>query len=233
VLSAAESAGARGRGDGQVGFAGGIDSKEAILAFAGACGLNAFNVTEGHVEEAALAAVHGLEGVGDASSDDFIGGDFSGHAEFLGAEGLEVAGIEADEVVLSLLEAEHLGGDGFKRAQELAAVLGEEGNVGPPELHVDLTGFKALWVAGAIACGDAVFEAHASQPVERRKQSSNLLGSFLQVSDGHNSLVSQMQKGSQYGWRILRARGHLQGDMGCCGNKGGQDLAILNGQPVH
>ena len=220
ALSATESMRAGGRRDGQVGFAGGIDGKKAILAFPGACGLDAFDVAKGHVEEAALAAVHGLECVGDARSDDFVGSDFSGHAEFLGAERLEVPGIEADEVVLALLEAEHLGGDGFKRAQKFSAVLGEEGNVGAAELNVDLTGFKPLWVAGAIACCDAVFEAHAPQPVERRKQSSNLLGSFLQVSDRHNSLVSQMQKGNQYGRRILRAGGHLQSNMRRCGKKG-------------
>ena len=54
------------RGHGQVGLAGGKDREEAVRAFAVAGCLDAFYTAEGHMQQAALAAVRGREGVGHA-----------------------------------------------------------------------------------------------------------------------------------------------------------------------
>ena len=176
-------------------LAGGKDGKEAVLPFAGTGRLHALDVFEGHVQQAAFAAVHGRKGVGRSGADDLVGGYFCLQFQFLRAHGFEIGGVEADQVVLALLEAQHLRGNGFKCAQQLAVMLGDEGHVGTAELDVDHAPFESLWIARAIARGDAELEAETAQFVQRGKEPGDLLCSLLQVIDWHNSLVSQSRAG--------------------------------------
>ncbi len=106
---------------------------------------------EGHVQQAALAAVHGRKGVGDAGPEHLFRGGLGRQAQLLRAQRLEVGGVEADQVALALIEAEHLRGDGLQGAQQLAVVLGHQRHVGPGQFHVDLAGLQALGVARAVA----------------------------------------------------------------------------------
>ena len=104
VASVAKAARLDGRRDGQIRLARGIDGEEAIRAFAVAGCLHTLDSAEGHVQQAALAAVHGREGVGDAGAAHLFRGGLGGHAQFLGAQGLEVGGVEADEAALALVQ---------------------------------------------------------------------------------------------------------------------------------
>ena len=47
----------------------------------------------------------------------FFRSGFSGQAQFLSAQSLEVAGVKTDHVVLMVVEAQHLRGQGFERPQ--------------------------------------------------------------------------------------------------------------------
>jgi hypothetical protein len=55
---------------------------------------------------------------------------FGGELNFLLAEGFEVEGVEADQVVFADVEAEDLDGDVLEGAEEFAAALGEQRCVG-------------------------------------------------------------------------------------------------------
>ncbi len=96
----------------------------------------------------------------------FFGRGLGSHAQFFCAQRFEVGSIEADEIVLVLVEAQHLRGEGFKREQQFAVVLHDERNIWPAELDVDFARFNPLRVTRAIAGGDAKFEAHAAKLVE-------------------------------------------------------------------
>jgi len=115
------------------------------------------------MELAAIAAVHGRKAVGDAGLAHFFGSGFGGEAQLFSAESFEVGGVKADHVVLMVIEAEHLHGEGFKRTQQFAVVLDNERNIGTGELDVDLARLNALGVARTIARRNAVFEAEPAK----------------------------------------------------------------------
>jgi hypothetical protein len=94
--------------DGQVGFSLGIDDEESVLAFADAGGFNALERTANEMHLASLAAVHGRKAVRHAGLANLFSRGFGGHTQFLGAKGLKVGGVEADEVVLVVFEVEYL-----------------------------------------------------------------------------------------------------------------------------
>jgi hypothetical protein len=190
-LTAAESPGLDGRRDGQVGLPRRIDGKEAILTFAGAGRFDAFEIAEGHVEQAALAAVHGRKCEGHAGLADLVCRSLSLETQLLRAEGFEIGSVEADEVVLALVEAQHLRGDCFQCAEQFTIVLGDERDIRPPQLDIDLAGLNAFRIAGAVSGSDAVFEAQTTPLIEDGEKSSYFLCSFLQVGNRHNGLVSQ------------------------------------------
>ena len=127
----------------------------------------------------------------------FFGGGLGGQAQLLRAQGLEVAGVKADQVVLALVEPQHLRGDGLQRAQQLAVVLGHQRHIGAAQLDVDHARLEAFGVARAVAGGDAVLEAQSAQLVQGGQKSGNFLGGLLQVVDRHNRQVSQSQTGAR------------------------------------
>ena len=183
----AKAARTDGGSDGQVGFAR-ENRQKAVLAFAAAGCLDAFDAAEGHVHQAAVAAVHGRKGVGDAGADDFVGGNLS-LQELVWREGLEVAGVKADQVGLALIKTEHLRGDSLERQEQLAVVLGHEQDVRPAEFDTE-GGEPGLRHQVCLCSADAVFEAH--HPIcSGWKGIGDLLGSLLQVVDWHNRQVSQ------------------------------------------
>ena len=123
------------RGDWQMRLALGINGEKAILTFAVASRLDAFDVAEGHVQQAALAAVHRRKGVGNSGADDFIRGGLGGHAQLGGAQSLEVGGVKADQIALALVEAQNLRRDGLQSQQQLAVVLRHQRNIRPGQLN--------------------------------------------------------------------------------------------------
>src|SRR6266568_2750110 len=98
---AAETSRLHRRSHRKICFALGIDDQKTILALAGAGCFNAGQVSKGHVEQTALAAVGGRKGIGHSGLPDLVRGNFGGHAKFLRAQSLEVSSIEADEIVLA------------------------------------------------------------------------------------------------------------------------------------
>jgi hypothetical protein len=156
------------------------------LQDAGAGRFHAFDSAEGHMQQAALAAVHRWESKGYAGSEHFVGGGFGLQTQLGGTHCLEVVGVKADQIALALVETEHLPGDGFESAQQLAVVLRDQRYVRPGQFDVDLAALHALGVAGAVARSDAVLEAHSTQFVQGGEKSGNFLSSFLQVCDWHN-----------------------------------------------
>ena len=154
------------------------------------------------MQQAALTAVHGREGVRHTGPDYPFSGGLSLHTQLLGAQGLEVGGVKADQVILALIKAQHLRGDGLQGAQQLAVVLRNQRHVGPSQFDIDLARLNSLGVASAVSGGNAVLEAHSTQLVQGGEESGDLLGSLLQVGDGHNKPVSQ--SGAVNGLRFRR-----------------------------
>jgi hypothetical protein len=109
----AEAARLDRRSDGQMRLACGIDRQKAVRAFSTAGRFHALDSAEGHVHQAALAAVHRREGVRDSRPDDLFRSGFCGHAQFLGAKSLEAGGVKADQAALALVKAQNLCGDGL------------------------------------------------------------------------------------------------------------------------
>ncbi len=136
--------------------------QKAFLPFSAAGRLHAFNRLEGQMQQPALAAIHGRKCVRNSALDDLVRGDLGLKPQFLGAQRLEVCGVKADQVVLALVETQHLRGDGLQRAQQLSIVLGDQRDIGSAEFHVNLAGLKAFGVARAVSGGDAVFEAQSA-----------------------------------------------------------------------
>ena len=147
------------------------------------------------MELAAIAAVHGGKAVRNAGLAHFFGGGFGGKAEFFGTQRLEVGGVKADHVVLVVIEAEHLHGEGFKRTQQLAVVLDNQRYIGAGELDVDLARLDAMGIARAIARRDAVLEAEPAKFVQGIQESGNFLCGQLEVFNRHNRQVSQSGAG--------------------------------------
>ena len=99
----------------------------------------------GEVQLAALAAVHGRKSCRARRSGGPSRRRFRpDRRSSCGAESLEVGGVEADEVVLVVVEAEHLRGEGFKGAKQLAVVLDDKGHIGAGQLDIDLARFDSL-----------------------------------------------------------------------------------------
>jgi len=186
----AEASGFDRRGDGQIGLARWIDSEKAILAFAVAGRLDALDAAKGHMKQAALAAVHGREGVWDAGAKHLLGGSLGRQAQFLGAQSLEVIGVKADEAALPLVEPQDLSSDCLQRQQQFAIVLRDQRHVRSSQLDAK-GGSQLLGVGRSVWRGDAVLEAKSTELVEGGEESGNLLGSLLQVVNGHNKTVSQ------------------------------------------
>src|SRR5579859_5323255 len=163
AIAVAATAGHGWDGGGEVGFAFWVDDQVALLAFADGGGFYAFEVFEGEVEHATFAGVGGREAVGLAGLADALCGGFGGGLDLLLAEGLEVEGVEADEIVFADVEAEDLDGDVFEGAEEFATALGEHGRVVAGEVDVDDLGAGVLGVFGGGGGGDAVFQAQSTQ----------------------------------------------------------------------
>lgn len=147
------------------------------------------------MQKAPLTAVHRGEGIRDTRLQHLLRSGLGSHAQFLRPQRFEVSCIKADQVMLPLIEAQHLHSNGLKRAKQLAIVLRQERHIGAAQFHVYLAGFQSLGVPRAIAGSDPVLETHASKLVEVGEESGNLLSSFLQIGNRHNGLVSQKKAG--------------------------------------
>lgn len=135
---------------------------------------------------AAIAAVHGREGIRYARADNFFGDGLSLKTKLLRAESLKVASIEADQITLVSIKAKDLASNGLQSAEQVAIVLGEQGNVRAGEFNTDLLRGTTIGTGGKLIGADAVLEAEASELVEGGKETGDLLGSLLQVINRHN-----------------------------------------------
>jgi len=156
--------------------AGWVENDESAGAFSGAGGLEA-GVAEEEVKHSALAGVHGLEAEGLVSVFDLIDGRVGCVAYGAGAGGLVAVGIEGDAVVVIGLEVEHLGGDVFEGAEELAVGAEEEFCVGAFALDVDVAAFEAVGIYSSGSGGNTVLEAHAPGGGEEPHEDCNFFGS--------------------------------------------------------
>ena len=120
------------------------------------------------------------------------------HAQFLGAQCLEVAGVKANQVVLALIQPQHLRGNRLQRPQQFPIVLGHQRHIRSAQFNIDNARLQPLRVPCAVPRGDAVFQAKPAQLVEVGEKSRYFLGSLLQIFDGHDKPVSQ----SRAGWDI-------------------------------
>ena len=80
---------------------GGVEDYAAIEAFAVAFGAEVGLVAEGEVDDAALARGHGSEVERGSGLANFFGGDGSGHAKFLKADGALVFAVEGNLFVFA------------------------------------------------------------------------------------------------------------------------------------
>ena len=179
VASIAAALGHGWDGGGQVGAAFGIDDQVALLPLAEGVGFHVLHGLKGEVQHAAFAGVGRRDAVGSAGLADFFRGGLGGEFDLLLAEGFEVEGVEADEVVFADVEAEDLDADVLEGAEEFAAARGEHGCVLAEELDVEdflAGGFGVGW-GGAGA--DAVFEAQAAEADDRVEEICDLTGGLL------------------------------------------------------
>jgi len=142
-------------------------------------GFYVFDGFEGEVQHAAFAGVGGGEADGGAGLADFFCGRPGGELDLLLAEGFEVEGIEADQVVFADVQAEDLNADVLEGAEEFAAARSEHGCVLAEEFDVEdflAGGFGVGW-GGTGA--DAVFEAQASEADDGVEEICNLTGGLL------------------------------------------------------
>ncbi len=117
------------------------------------------------MQQPALAAVHGRKCVGRSTLDDLVRGDLGLQPQLLGPQRLKVGGVKAHQVVLALIETQHLCGDGLQRAQQFSIVLGHQRHIRSAKFYINLAGLQALGVARAISRCDAIFEAQSPQLV--------------------------------------------------------------------
>ena len=94
-----------------------IDNKKPVRALAGAFRLDAGQIAKREMEQTPLSAVLRRKGVGRAGLANLFSGHFGGHAQFLRTQRLEVACIEADEIVFARIKPQHLRRDGFEGSQ--------------------------------------------------------------------------------------------------------------------
>jgi len=114
------------------------------------------------VEHAAFAGVGGWEAVGLAGLTDALGGGFGGGLDLLLAEGLEVEGVEADEVVFADVEAEDLDGDVLEGAEEFAAALREHGCIVADQFYIENLCPGGFGTLGGWAGAYTIFETQSA-----------------------------------------------------------------------
>jgi len=144
------------------------------------------------VEHAAFAGVRRGEAVRSAGLADAIGGGLGGELDLLLAKGLEVEGVEADEVVFADVEAEDLDGEVLEGAEEFAAALGEQRCVEAVELDVEDFGAYVFRVGRGGAGADAVLQLEAAELDDGVEESGDFLRGLLDVIDWHDDLVLQI-----------------------------------------
>jgi hypothetical protein len=155
----------------------GIEDDETAGTFARAGSLEA-GVAEKEMQHAALAGVHGLEAEGFAGVLDLVDGGVGGSAEGAGAGCLEAVGVEGDAIVVFGLQAQHLGGDMFEGAEELAIAAQQDFGVGALALDVDVAALKAVGIYGSGSGGDAIFEAESPGGGQQSHQGGDFLSSL-------------------------------------------------------
>ena len=184
---ASEAARLELRLDWQVSLAFGIDHEKTALPLAHAGRFNALQRLADHVQHAPLTTVHRWKAVGLPSLAHLVGCGFGREAQLLGAQSLEVSSVKAHHVVLVVVQAQHLRGQGFDSPQEFAVVLDHQRYIGPGQFNADLPRRSDFAFLRPIGRADAVFEAQPAELVQGVQESGNFLCSLLHVINRHNN----------------------------------------------
>ena len=148
------------------------------------------------MQHAALAGVGGREAVGHAGVADTFGCGFGGELDLLGAQGLEVEGVEADQIVFADVEAKDLDGDVLEGARRSSPPRWVSmGASGPASSTLRICAPAVSERSGAGAGADAVFEAQTAEMDDGVEEIGDLLGGLLEVGDWHDKQVSQIGRG--------------------------------------
>lgn len=211
-----------------MGLAGGKDGEETILTLARTGSFNAFHAAKGEMQKTPLAAIHRRKCIRDAGLEYLFRGGLGGQAQFLRAQGLVVARIEADQVMLALVEMQNLHSDGFKCAKELTVVLRQQRYIGSAQLHVNDASFEPLGVASAVAGSDSILEAHSPKLVKVGEESGDFLGGFLQVGNRHHN---QYRRTERVGAKSENGKssGEIKVEFVCCTSDGAAENSVFSG----
>ena len=144
-------------------------------------------VAQRDVNDAAFAAIHRVEAEGFGRALDLLGGNSRAQAKFGDAEHAEVVGIEGDEGMIVIRDAQSLHRDVLKGKQHFGLIGEEDLDIGPFELDHN------LWIfdlgIGRIARFDfvldikvGVVEDHVEKLFDARADGINGIFGFAQCS---------------------------------------------------
>ncbi len=137
----------------------------AVAAKAGALTTKLGLIAQRDVDNAAFAAVHGVEAEGLGGTLYFFRGNSGAHAELRDAQHAEVIGIEGEPRMIVIRDPERLHREMLESEQDFSFIDQEEVDVGPFELHDNL-GIFNLGVGG-IALFDLVFDVEVGVVQDR------------------------------------------------------------------
>ena len=133
------------------------------------------------MDNAALAAVHGIEAEGLAGVLDLLRRGGGGKAELGDAERAVIVGVEGELRMVVGRHSQRFHGDVLEREKQLGLVGEQEVGIGPAELHHD---FRILDLGiGRFAFGDLIFEIEV-------RIVQNGIEEFLDlIADGFNRVL--------------------------------------------
>ncbi len=159
----------------------------AVAAETGALAAEFDLIAEGDVDDAALAAVHGVEAEGLGGALHLLGGGGGAEAEFGDAQHAEIVRVEGEARMIVVGNAERFHGDVLQSEEQLGLVGEEQFDVGAFEFDDDL-GVLDLRIAG-IAGFDlildvevGVVEDHVEELFYARAYRINGVFRFAQIS---------------------------------------------------
>ena len=147
-----------------------INRQKPILSLAGTGCLHALNILESHVHQPPFPAIHRRKSIRNPAPDHLVRRRLGLQPQFLRPQRLEIRRVEAHQVVLPLVQPQHLRRNGFQSAQKFPVLLRNQRHIQSGQFHINLASFNALWVARTVSRSNAVFQAQASEFIEGSKE---------------------------------------------------------------
>ncbi len=123
------------RGLGKAGHSGGVNHHVAARTGAAAFAAHGRFIAQRQVDDAALAAVHGVETEMLAGTLHPVGGGHRAEPQLFDAQQAVIVGIEGNARMVFARHAEHFHGDVFQRQQQFRAIVEQQVHVRTAELH--------------------------------------------------------------------------------------------------